>query len=189
MILAIVGLDIAEEAIVVLAEILVARSQSGREVVCTQVNDGHCRVKVGLSSIPTGGLSGVHIVGLEIAIRHPPVFELRVVVARNTHTRVSYCHIVSAEIAWYDGSIGARCILGLWCELLQTALSIDAIATSIAIADELQLTLSQRSRSRESALEGGELVNGSSTLFALGTLLHNDLMYSTARFFEEGRIH
>ena len=97
MVLAIVGLDILEETIVVLAEILVLRRQSSREIICTQIYDSHSRMEIGLGSIPTIDLGRVLIEGLEITIRHPPAFELGVVVAGNTHTRVCNSHIISPK--------------------------------------------------------------------------------------------
>ena len=139
MIFTIIGLDIAKETIIVTTEILVFRCQSSREVICTQIYNGHSRMEIRLSSIPTSQLGRILVEGLEIAIRHPPSLELRIIVACDTHTRVRDRHVVCIEIARYDSGIGARCVFCLWREALFAAWSIHTITTGIAIADKLQL--------------------------------------------------
>ena len=177
MILSIVILDITDKAIVAIAELLVGWLQRHREIVATQVDTGQCRADIRLGSVPTCSLRRVHIESLEIAIRHMIACELRVVVARSTHTRVSYYHIVGIEITRNDGAERTRSVLGLRAELSQAASIVHAITTIVASADELQLALADRFSLEECALGiGKELVDGSLALLAFGTLLHDDGM-------------
>ena len=145
MFLTIIGFDVIKKAVIMFAEILVFRSQRGGEIVSAQIYDGHCRMEIRLSCIPTCVLCRIHIKSLQITIRHPPTFELGVVVASNTHTRVCYSHIVRTKIARNNRSVRTRSVLCFRREALFARRSIYTITTGITIADKLQLTLFERS--------------------------------------------
>ena len=129
-------------------------------------------------SIPTSGLSRVHVKGLKIALWHVPLRELRIVVTNHTHTRVSYRDIISAEIARNDSSIGTRSVLCLRGEALFLGRSINTITTSIAITNKLEHSLAKWSGLEELTI-GSKLMDSGTTLLALGAFLNNHLVYRT----------
>ena len=121
-----------------------------------------------------------------IDIGHDFPWDIRTSIAADTTPRVRNSHIISIEIARNDTSIGARGILCFISKRIFATRCIYSIATGIAIADELNLTLLE-SRGLNKTTIGNELVHGCLTTTCFRAFLNNYLMLFHFRFFYIGR--
>ena len=113
-------------------------------------------------------------------------WDIRTCIATDTTPRVRNSHIISIEIARNDTCIGARSILSLIGERVFSTMSIYSITTSIAIANELNLTLLESWRLNKTTI-GNELVHGRFATTRFCTFLNNYLMLFYFRLFHIGR--
>ena len=103
--------------------------------------------------------------------------ELGVIVARSTHTRMGYYHIIRIEIARDNRAERTRSVLGLWGELSQAVGVIHAITTIVTSTNKLKLAAANGFGLVEHAFRiGCKLMDSHLALFALSALLYDDSM-------------
>ena len=114
MVFAVVFLYLFQKGIIVASEKAFRRLSACREVIGTQINDGHLRLESILGRIPFHVL--VHIECLTVAVRHVIVFEFVAVVSCDSHSRVGHYIVVCVEVAGQNGSV---CEVAVFCFRLE----------------------------------------------------------------------